>query len=105
MAELAHLAVVVGDENHRARVEAEARTRVFLELYASEYLDRLRRGEAGAAGAYLGGLRRNSGVDPWALIGAVAAQALAVREPGAEVGPDQDAAVAAEGEEITNGAG
>ena len=34
---------------------------LFLELHAAEYLDRLSRGESGAATAYLGGLRHGSG--------------------------------------------
>jgi hypothetical protein len=78
VAETGHLAVVVGDENHRARTEAEALARVFTELHAGQYLARVRRGETGAATAYLGGLRRGSEVDPWALLEEVAARALAI---------------------------
>jgi hypothetical protein len=85
MAEVAHLAVVVGDENHRARLEAEGRARTFNELYASEYLDRVRRGEIGAARAYLGSLRHSSGADPWVLLEVVAARVLAVGNEPAEV--------------------
>ncbi len=86
MAELERLAVVVGDENHRAQAEAEARARVFIELHAAEYLERLQRGEMGAAAFYLGDLRRGSEVDPWRLVVAVAARALAVRDVAAVPG-------------------
>jgi hypothetical protein len=108
MPELAHLAVVVGDERHRARTEAEGLVRTFNELHAAEYLDRLRRGEAGAAAAYLGGLRRNSGVDPWVLLEVVAARALVASEPGSGVaGPEpvQAAAMVAAPERREDGQG
>lgn len=88
------LAVVVGDEQHRGRLEAEALEGVFLDLDAAEYLDRLRRGETGAATAWLGELRRGSGVDPWRLIEAVAKRALTVCEAVVESGPGQDPAAA-----------
>ena len=116
MADPAHLAVVVGDERHRARNEAEALVLTFNELYAAEYLDRLRRGEPGAAAVYLGGLRRNSGVDPWALVEVVAVRAIEARSgggdpeggaDGAGAEPAEAAAMVAapEREDVGNGIG
>jgi hypothetical protein len=112
VADLTHLqsarAVAVGDENHRARAEAETLARRFAEMHVSEYVGRLRRGDAGAADRYLRGLRYEADVDPWLLVACIGAR-YAAGLGGS--GPDQEPveasapAAAAEREDTPDGIG